>query len=49
MDDLDSRCLIQWMVDDKSPLAASFSIQDMTESEAVAADNVFGISFQVTA
>lgn len=49
MDDLDSRCLIQWMVDDKSPLAASFSIQVMTESEAVAADNVFGISFQVTA
>lgn len=49
MDYLDSRCLIQWITDDASPISASFSLQDMTESEAVAADNVFGISFQVTA
>ena len=49
MDHLDSRCTIQWITDDVSPFSASFSLQDMTKSEAVAADNVFGISFQVTA
>lgn len=49
MDHLDSRCMIQWMTDDESPFSASFSLQDMTKSEAVAADTVFGISFQVTA
>lgn len=49
MNQLDSRCMIQWIIDDRSPFSASFSLQDMTESEAVAADNVFGISFQVTA
>ena len=47
MDHLDSRCLIQWVLDDKAPLSASFSMQDMSQSEVVAADNVFGISFQV--
>ena len=49
MDHLDSRCLIQWVLDDKTPLSASFSMQDMSQSEVVAADNVFGISFQVMA
>ena len=49
MDQLESRCLIQWITDYESPFSASFSLQDMPNSEAVAADNVFGISFQVTA
>lgn len=49
MNHLDSRCMIQWITGDESTLSASFSLQDMTNSEAVAADNVFGITFQVTA